>query len=81
MKTKEELKVLKEELAALKNKLADLNEEELALVTGGVMPDGNGGAIFYGSGGNVSSGSVFTQNKTKQNGGAIFYPDSPISNS
>lgn len=37
MKTKEELIVLKEEVEALKAKFAELNEEELAQVTGGFL--------------------------------------------
>ena len=36
MKTKEELDALKEEVKALNNKLMDLNDEELAQVTGGL---------------------------------------------
>ena len=35
MKTKEELNALKNEVEALNKKLAELNEEELAQVTGG----------------------------------------------
>ena len=35
MKTKEELNTLKEEVEALNKKLAELNEEELAQVSGG----------------------------------------------
>ncbi len=38
MKTKEELNALKCEVEALSKKLAELNEEELAQVTGGFMP-------------------------------------------
>ena len=38
MKTKEELKALKEEVETLNKKLAELNEEELAQVSGGVLP-------------------------------------------
>ena len=36
MKTKEELNALKEEVEALNTKLTELNEEELAQVTGGL---------------------------------------------
>ena len=36
MKTKEELNALKEEVETLSKKLCELNEEELAQVTGGV---------------------------------------------
>ena len=36
MKTMEELKALKEEVETLNKKLQELNEEELAQVTGGV---------------------------------------------
>ena len=36
MKTKEELDALKEEVETVSRKLAQLNEEELAQVTGGV---------------------------------------------
>ena len=36
MKTKEELNALKEEVEALNKKLMDLNDEELAQVTGGL---------------------------------------------
>ena len=38
MKTKEELNALKEEVEALSRKLHDLSEEELAQVSGGVVP-------------------------------------------
>ena len=38
MKTKEELNVLKAEVEKLNKKLAELTEEELAQVTGGMMP-------------------------------------------
>ncbi len=38
MKTKEELNALKEEVETLNKKLAELNEEELAQVSGGVVP-------------------------------------------
>ena len=38
MKTKEELNALKEEVETLNRKLAELTEEELAQVTGGVVP-------------------------------------------
>ena len=38
MKTKEELNVLKEAVEALNRKLAELNEEELAQVSGGIAP-------------------------------------------
>ena len=41
MKTKEECNVLKKEAEVPENKLADLNEEKLALVTGGVMSGNN----------------------------------------
>ena len=46
MKTKEELKALKEEVEALNKKLHELTEEELAQVSGGVLPDG--GKILFG---------------------------------
>ena len=39
MKTKEELKTLKEEVETLNKKLAELTDEELAQVSGGVVPD------------------------------------------
>ena len=39
MKTKEELNALKEEVETLNKKLAELTEEELAQVSGGVLPD------------------------------------------
>ena len=39
MKTKEELNALKNEVKALNKKLAELNEEELAQVTGGSVDD------------------------------------------
>ena len=39
MKTKEELNALKEEVEALNKKLHELTDEELAQVTGGVLPD------------------------------------------
>ena len=38
MKTKEELNALKEEVKTLNKKLAELTEEELAQVTGGILP-------------------------------------------
>ena len=38
MKTKEELKALKEEVETLSRKLAELNEEELAEVSGAFTP-------------------------------------------
>ena len=43
MKSKEELNVLKEEVETLNKKLAELTEEELAQVSGGVVPPGVGG--------------------------------------
>ena len=38
MKTTEELNVLKEEVKELNKKLAELSEDELAQVTGGILP-------------------------------------------
>ena len=38
MKTKEELNALKEEVETLNKKLDELTEEELAQVSGGVLP-------------------------------------------
>ena len=38
MKTKEELNALKEEVETLNQKLAELTDEELAQVSGGVLP-------------------------------------------
>ena len=38
MKTKEELNALKEEVETLNKKLAELTEEELAQVSGGLVP-------------------------------------------
>ena len=38
IKTKEELTALKEEVKALNRKLRELTEEELAQVSGGVLP-------------------------------------------
>ena len=38
MKTKEELNALKEEVETLNKKLHELTEEELAQVSGGVLP-------------------------------------------
>ncbi|MBQ0037196.1 MAG: bacteriocin [Clostridiales bacterium] len=38
MKTKEELNALKEEVETLNAKLAELTDEELAQVTGGLLP-------------------------------------------
>ena len=38
MKTKEELNALKEEVENVNKKLAELTEEELAQVSGGVVP-------------------------------------------
>ena len=38
MKSKEELDALKEELETLSRKLAELTEEELAQVSGGLVP-------------------------------------------
>lgn len=38
MKTKEELNALKEEYESLNEKLAELSEDEMASVTGGVLP-------------------------------------------
>ena len=46
MKTKEELNALKEEVETLNKKLAELNEEELAQVTGGVVPEGDHYILF-----------------------------------
>ena len=46
MKTKEELNALKNEVETLNKKLAELTEEELAQVSGGVLPDG--GKIVFG---------------------------------
>ena len=42
MKTKEELNALKEEVETLNKKLAELNEEELAEVSGGIALDSEG---------------------------------------
>ena len=39
MKTKEELNALKKEVETLNEKLAELTEEELAEVSGGLVPD------------------------------------------
>ena len=39
MKTKEELNALKEEVEILNKKLHELTDEELAQVSGGVLPD------------------------------------------
>ena len=39
MKTKEELNALKEEVETVSKKLHELTEEELAQVSGGVVPD------------------------------------------
>ena len=44
MKTVEELNALKEEVETVSRKLAELTEEELAQVSGGVLP-GHGLAI------------------------------------
>ena len=41
MKTPEELNALKEEVEALSKKLHELTEEELAQVSGGVLPGSN----------------------------------------
>ena len=41
MKTKEERNALKEEVETLNKKLAELNEEELAQVTGGALSVAN----------------------------------------
>ena len=41
MKTPEELNALKEEVETLNEKLAELTEEELAQVSGGVVPPGS----------------------------------------
>ena len=38
MKSKEELNALKNEVETLNKKLAELSEEELAQVTGGILP-------------------------------------------
>ena len=38
MKTKEELNALKEEVEAVNEKLAELTEEEIAQVSGGLVP-------------------------------------------
>ena len=45
MKTKEELDALKEEVAILNKKLNELTEEELAQVSGGVLPGIHGPGI------------------------------------
>ena len=52
MKTEEELNTLKEELEALNKKLSELNEEELAQVTGGVAAS----ALAVAGGGALSMG-------------------------
>ena len=39
MKTKEELNALKEEVETLNRKLHELTDEELAQVSGGILPD------------------------------------------
>ncbi len=41
MKTKEELNALKEEVETVSRKLHELTDEELAQVSGGVLPDDN----------------------------------------
>ena len=41
MKTEEELNALKEEVETVNRKLHELTEEELAQVSGGVLPDGD----------------------------------------
>ena len=48
MKTKEELNALKEEVVTLNEKLHELTEEELAQVTGGVLPFSDE-TVFQGS--------------------------------
>ena len=40
MKTKEKLNALKEEVETVNEKLHELTDEELAQVSGGVLPDG-----------------------------------------
>ena len=46
MKTQEELQTLKSQVEELSKKLAELTDEELAQVSGGVLPDG--GKIVFG---------------------------------
>ena len=48
MKTPEELNALKKEVEALNKKLVELTEEELAQVTGGVLPFSDE-TVFQGS--------------------------------
>ena len=51
MKTEEELNALKEEVETLNKKLHELTEEELAQVSGGVLPgDGGPGIELPGDG-------------------------------
>ncbi len=54
MKTQEELNALKEEVETLNKKLAELTEEELAQVSGGVLPDG--GKIVFGLSSSIEGG-------------------------
>ena len=56
MKTQEELQTLKSQVEELSKKLAELTDEELAQVSGGVLPDG--GKIVFGLSGFESIGIV-----------------------
>ena len=79
MKTKEELNVLKKEVEALNRKLHELNEEELAQVTGGLVPIPNWrGSIIGLTGGscpeehNIMLTGDFTGNYANGSGGGVY---------
>ena len=79
MKTKEELNALKEEVETLNKKLAELTEEELAQVSGGLVPIPNWrGSIIGLTGGscpeehNIMLTGDFTGNYTNGSGGGVY---------
>lgn len=79
MKTKKELKALKEEVEAVSRKLAELNEEELAQVSGGLVPIPNWRGSFIGltvsscpEEHNIMLTGDFTGNHANGSGGGVY---------
>ena len=60
-KTQEELNIIKEEVKALNEKLAELTDEELAQVTGGLLPKDH-------------YENVILKNENQQNASVQTYP-------
>ena len=75
-KTQEELNALKEEVETLNNKLKELTEEELAQVSGGLVPIPNWmGSIISLTGGSYSEEQLtddFTGNHANGSGGGVY---------